>query len=404
MTAMNTAANPNNNSVPGAKKIGIAGAGIMGRLIALKLAEQGHQVTVFDRDPVVADNLCDYAVDLSLNGGQLPDLNTSACSYTAAGMLTPFSEAEVDEPLVFALGQASLPLWRELASGLGSEVFYHEGGTLVVAHRQDAADFNRFTAAVQANVAPTEQQMQLIGQPQLETLEPELAGRFHQAAFMPDEAWLCACCVMPALAETLQRQRVAWHSHTDVLTVEAGEITVAGRTGPRCHTFDWTIDCRGLGAKPQAPNLRGVRGEILWLRAPDVKIHRLVRLMHPRYRIYIVPRRDDLYLVGATQIESEDAGPVTVRSTLELLSAAYSVHPGFSEAQVVYSDSNIRPALPDNQPQIQVEEGLLRVNGLFRHGYLMSPAIAEEVTRFISQKNYQSTYAGLFKTADACVA
>jgi len=401
---MNTAHNPNNSQSRDAQTIGVVGAGIMGRLIALKLVEQGHQVTVFDRDPIVADNLCDYAVDLSLNGGQLPDLNASACSYTAAGMLTPFSEAEVDEPLVFNLGQASLPLWRELAAGLGSEVFYHEGGTLVLAHRQDAADFNRFTAAVQANVAPTDQQMQLIGQQQLETLEPELAGRFQQAAFMPDEAWLCACCVMPALAETLQRQRVAWHSHTDVLSVKPGEITVAGRSGSHHHHFDWTIDCRGLGAKPQIPNLRGVRGEILWLRAPDVNIQRLVRLMHPRYRIYIVPRRDNLYLVGATQIESEDAGPVTVRSTLELLSAAYSVHPGFSEAQVVYSDSNVRPALPDNQPQVQVEESMLRVNGLFRHGYLMSPAIAQEVSRFISQENYQSTFADLFKTANVCVA
>jgi glycine oxidase len=387
------------------KTIGIAGAGIVGRLIALALTRQGHQVTMFDRDPMVTDNLCDFAVDENLSPAfNVPDLNTKACSYTAAGMLTPFSEAEVAEPLVFELGMKSLQLWPELIKSLGSEVFYREGGTLVVAHRQDAADFNRFTASVTANVSPTEQQMTLIGQQQLTNLEPELATRFQQAAYMPDEAWLCACCVMPALAETLQKQRVAWHSSTNVLSVDRGEITVQARSGSRRHDFDWVIDCRGLGAKKQLPDLRGVRGEILWVRAPEVKINRLVRLMHPRYRIYIVPRRDDLYLIGATQVESEDAGPVTVRSSLELLSAAYSVHSGFGEAQVVYSDSNVRPALPDNQPQVLAEDGLIRVNGLFRHGYLMSPAIAEEVASFIEQENYQSSFASLFNVNNVCAA
>jgi len=118
--------------------------------------------------------------------------------------------------------------------------------------------------------------------------------------------------------------------------------------------------------------------------------------MHPRYRLYIVPRRDDLYLIGATQIESEDSSEITVRSTLELLSAAYSVHPGFAEARIVKSDVNLRPALADNQPKIIHQPGLLQVNGLFRHGYLMSPAIAKEVAAIIAQgDSYQSPFQGL---------
>lgn len=374
--------------------IGIAGAGIIGRLIALALNRQGHQVTLFDRDPILTDSLCDFA------DGQcsIPPLATTACSNTAAGMLTPFSEAEVAEPLVFELGLKSLQLWPKLVAKLGRDVHYRDKGTLIVAHRQDAADFNRFNAAVRANVPSKRQYMSLIDGQQLASLEPELGGRFQQATYMPDEAWLSASCVMPALAETLQQQGVSWHSHKNILVVNPREIIVEARTGSRRHPFDWAIDCRGLGAKPQMSQLRGVRGEILWLRAPDVNINRLVRLMHPRYRIYIVPRRDNLYLIGATQIESEDNGPITVRSSLELLSAAYSVHPGFGEAKIVHSDVNLRPALPDNQPQVLVEPGLLQVNGLFRHGYLMSPAIAEEVATLITADgNYQSPYKQLFK-------
>lgn len=391
-------------SPPDSKSIGIAGAGIMGRLLALELNRQGHQVTIFDRDPMVSDNLCDFAISEDC----VPNLGTSACSYTAAGMLTPFSEAENAEPLVVELGIKSQKLWPQIIKNLGAEVFYREGGTVIIAHRQDAADFNRFMASVQANIPDSQKNISLITGQQLAELEPELGDRFQQAAFAPDEAWLCACCVMPALANTLLEQRVSWHSSTDVLSVTPGEIEVKARMGSRSHQFDWVIDSRGLGAKAQLPTLRGVRGEILWVRAPEVKINRLVRLMHPRYRIYIIPRRDDLYLIGATQIESEDKGPVTVRSSLELLSAAYSVHPGFGEAQIVHSDVNLRPAFLNNQPQVLVdsastESGLIRVNGLFRHGYLMSPAIAQEVAAYIAADgDYQSSFNQLFQNTTLC--
>ena len=101
--------------------------------------------------------------------------------------------------------------------------------------------------------------------------------------------------------------------------------------------------------------------------------------MHPRYRLYLVPKGwDDLYVVGATQIESNDQGPITVRSSLELLSAAYSLHAGFAEARVVDSRTNCRPALNDNLPQIQQKGNTLRINGLFRHGFLLAPIVAEQ--------------------------
>jgi len=408
MSSQSSSSKSANSKSANLKSIGIAGAGIIGRLIALELNRQGHKVTIFDQDPMVSDNLCDFLYpphqpNRAISENSVPNLGTSACSYTAAGMLTPFSEAETAEPLVVELGIKSQQLWPALAKSLGAEVFYREGGTLIIAHRQDTADFNRFLASVQANIPDSSNQMPLLNQQQIAELEPELGERFQQAAYAPNEAWLCTCCVMPALANTLLEQQVPWYGSTNVLSVDPGEIVVKARTGSRSHQFDWTIDCRGLGAKSQLPQLRGVRGEILWIRAPEVKINRLVRLMHPRYRIYIIPRRDDLYLIGATQIESEDKGPVTVRSSLELLSAAYSVHPGFGEAQIVHSDVNLRPAFPNNQPQVLVEststeQGLIRVNGLFRHGYLMSPAIAQEVAAYIAADgDYQSTFSHLFQ-------
>jgi glycine oxidase len=84
-------------------------------------------------------------------------------------------------------------------------------------------------------------------------------------------------------------------------------------------------------------------------------------------------------VVGASEIESEDRSPVSLRSTLELLSAAHSVIPELAEARVVHSESNLRPSLPDNLPLLSSGRGITRINGLYRHGWLIAPAIVEEV-------------------------
>jgi glycine oxidase len=200
---------------------------------------------------------------------------------------------------------------------------------------------------------------------------------------------------MQTLADHLLDQRVSWYSSTPVEQVNAHQILAKGKT----YSFDWVIDTRGLGAKPQWSELRGVRGELIWLQAPEVNISRLVRLMHPRYRLYLVPRmKDNLYVIGATQIESDDTGPITLRSSLELLSAVYSLHPGFAEARVLESKTNCRPALNNNLPRIEYQPGLVKVNGLYRHGFLLAPSMAQEVLQWLEhQESYQSPYKQLIQ-------
>src|SRR5690606_7008687 len=94
-------------------------------------------------------------------------------------------------------------------------------------------------------------------------------------------------------------------------------------------------------------------------------------------KLYISPRPDHRYVIGATEIESDSMAPVTVRSSLELLSALYTVHGGFAEATVEHSFAHCRPAMPDNLPVVDYHPGLLRVNGLYRHGYVLAPSVVE---------------------------
>lgn len=346
-------------------RIAIIGAGIIGRLLALLLSRQQYQVTVFERDAIESG---------------------SAASYTAAGMLTPVSEAESAEPLVCRMGRHSLRLWPQVVEQLNLTDAYWQRGSLVVAHASDRAELQRFCR----QLVHRRQSCRNLSSEQLSVFEPELTARFQEAVFLPHEACLDVQKIMAGLAQT----PIDWRPHTTVEKTASGSLWIAGNR----HCFDWVIDCRGLGAKQEWPALRGVRGELLWLHAPEVALNHMVRLMHPRYRLYVVPRPGNLYIVGATQIESDDSGPITVRSSLELLSAVYSLHPGFAEAAVVSSAVNCRPALPDNCPAVRCEERLLRVNGLFRHGFLLAPVVAGEVANWLAADGaYQSPYTGLFQ-------
>ena len=144
------------------------------------------------------------------------------------------------------------------------------------------------------------------------------------------------------------------------------------------------IDCRGLAARDAESELRGVKGEMIVVETDEVELARPVRLIHPRFSLYVIPRGDGRFMLGATSIESEDTG-VSVRSALELLGAAYAVHPAFAEARIVEFGSGLRPAYPDNLPRISIEQQRITVNGLYRHGFLLAPALAELTLGYVAR-------------------
>ena len=144
------------------------------------------------------------------------------------------------------------------------------------------------------------------------------------------------------------------------------------------------IDCRGLFARDTQPDLRGVKGEMVIVETDEIVLSRPVRLIHPRWPLYIIPRANNQFMIGATSIEREDDG-VSVRSALELLSAAYAVHPAFGEARIVEIGSGLRPAFPDNLPRIAIDNRKIAVNGLYRHGFLLAPALAELTLGYVER-------------------
>ena len=93
-------------------------------------------------------------------------------------------------------------------------------------------------------------------------------------------------------------------------------------------------------------------------------------------------------MIGATMIESDESTRISVRSVLELLSAAYAVHPAFGEAEIVEMGTGVRPAFPDNLPRIRSHGGIVYVNGFYRHGFLIAPSLACMAAEVVLHNRY----------------
>ena len=335
----------------------VLGAGLMGRLLAWQLARAGHAVTVFEAGGADAQG---------------------SPARIAAAMLAPLAESAITEPGVVEMGRYALTRWPELLAQLSQPVFFQQEGTLILWHRQDAAEAVRFARQLQVTneKIPALPKLQPLDAAGVTKLEPSLGNRFPQGLYLPGEGQLDNRQLLVALLHELQAFKVDLHWNSP----RAPQDFAPGTTGQP----DWLFDCRGLGAREQWARLRGVRGEVARLHAPEVSLSRPTRLIHPRYPIYIAPKQDHVFVIGATEIESDDLSPPSVRSTLELLSAAYSVHTGFAEARILEIATQCRPTLPDNLPAIrQIGPRVLQVNGLYRHGFMISPALLDVVLALV---------------------
>jgi len=318
--------------------ITVVGAGIFGLWQAFELARRGHAVTLREA---------------------MPEAESGGSSRFAGAMLAPYCEAEAAPDVVKQLGLEGLEMWKA--------AFGHvtQKGSLVVAAARDMTELRRFARMTEGHRS--------VDQQAIGALEPDLAGRFGAGLHFPTEAHVSTRHALAALRAELRR---------------LGATLVFGEPVPdpvwmAASSGGIVVDCRGIAARGDLATLRGVRGEMAVVRTSDVHLDRPVRLLHPRFPLYIVPWGEDRYMVGATVIEREDFGAVTLRSALDLLGTAYAVHPAFGEAEVLELSAGVRPAFPDNVPRIVVKGRRLMVNGAYRHGYLMSPVLARIVADFL---------------------
>ncbi|WP_460275390.1 FAD-dependent oxidoreductase [Celeribacter sp. ULVN23_4] len=305
--------------------ISILGSGVAGLCAATALMDAGVEVEV----------IC-------------PDIAPAPASRLAGGMLAPFCEGESAPDIIVTRGQAAIAWWA-------AHVDVTRHGTLVVAPPRDARELDRFARATRAHrwVTPN-------------ALEPDLEDRFARGLYFENEAHLDPNAALTALKHRLLAQGVVFRDGAP-----QGRI----------------VDCRGMSAAETLPDLRGVRGEMLEVYTPEVTLSRPVRLLHPRFPCYIVPRGEGRFMIGATMVESSRSGPITARAAMELLSAAYSLHPAFAEAEIIMTGADLRPSFPDNIPALRRKDTGFHINGMYRHGFLMAPVLGMELAGLLTQEN-----------------
>lgn len=320
-------------------KIRVIGAGVAGLTCAYEFARAGETVEIVER-------------------AAGPGLG---CSFHAGGMISPWCEEEGAEPLVVQLGREALDYWTKTVPAAETH------GSLVVAPPRDRPDLLRFSRRTTNH--------EKLDAAQVAALEPDLAGRFDEALFYPEEAHLDPRAAMAMLVARLRE----FPSVSFRFNMEAEAAS---------EPVDWTLDCRGFAARNTLADLRGVKGEMLVLSTQEIALSRPVRLVHPRLPVYVVPRGDGRFMIGATMIENEEKSRLTARSVLELLSAVYAIHPAFGEAEIIETGSDVRPAFPDNLPRIRKIGKTLHVNGLYRHGFLLAPALAQRAAAVVLRGEY----------------
>jgi glycine oxidase len=314
-------------------RVTVVGAGVVGLTAAFELCERGAAVEIVERSA---------------------HLGETACSWCAGGMLAPWCEGESAPDEVVERGALALDWWARRVPDVA------RNGTLVVAAPRDVGEIERFAARTQHH--------ERVDEARIGALEPDLAGRFRKGLFFAGEGHLDPRAALGALRDRLAERGVRIR-----IGVAAAASSLEGVV----------LDCRGFAARDELEELRGVRGEMVILRTREIRLTRPIRFLHPRIPLYVVPRADGLFMVGATMIESAERGAVTARSAIELLSAAYALHPAFGEAEIVETRADVRPAFPDNLPRLIQRGATTYLNGFYRHGFLLSPSFARQAAATI---------------------
>lgn len=333
-------------------RIGIIGAGIMGRTLCCHLLNNSYDTRLFDKDRLTAQK---------------------NCSFTAAGLLSAYAETKSCMPALAQIGATAIDYWRRFTKEEKTKIFFDDCGSICLADNQtELQNFKK--------ILLTKFSDEIFREIVVSNLEPDVAPNYRTGIYLPYEAQIDAQKLLKTLARLIQQHNV--FQQRAVTLQEAKQFQ-----------YDWLVDCRGLGAKQELENLRGVRGELLFIEAPNVQLKHVIRYFHPRYDIYILPRPNNGFLIGASCIESEDYSSITVKTVLELLSAAYSIHRGFGEAKLIATKTHCRPAFSENLPRLYVDRKrkIITVNGLYRHGFLFAPIFSLAIENFLQTSQWQDT-------------
>lgn len=334
----------------------VIGGGVAGLACARALARGGAAVRVYEPFP------------------------GRGASWAAAGMLSPWAEADAPEEAMAARERAHAlyPAWiAEIEEESGLRVDFTRCGSLAVsvAGAPTAAERLRPILGRAPGAAILDREMARLEAPILGIGTPD------DAVLLPEEGMVDPRGLMDALARSCKLAGVVIREEPVFSILTAEERAVGVRAASGDQSAGCVVAAAGAWSNPflAKEDVRPIRGQILAL-APGRDAIRVRRVIQSG-RCYIVPRRDGSVVLGST---SEDAGfdpSVTVAGVRGLIEAMLAVAPGLADWTVTRAWAGLRP-LREEGPCVGADperKGLYHAAGLYRHGILLAPWVAERI-------------------------
>ena len=230
-------------------------------------------------------------------------------------------------------------------------------------------------------------------------LEPLMNPRASAAMWLPEEATIEPRLLMEALLKAALRPGVEFRANSAVtnLICEGNRCCGVVAGSERIHArhvivaagcFSSMIAEKKSGGSEMLAGQRyapthPVRGQMIALQAPGVRLSRVVRSKGR----YVVPRQDGRVVAGSTLEDSGFQKNVSADSVREIVESVRKLVPALEGAEVVETWAGLRPGTPDGLPILGPTdvEGLLIATGHYRNGILLAPITAKLIREWITQ-------------------
>lgn len=346
----------------------IVGGGVVGLATGFELLREGIPVTLFDRN----------------HTGR-------GTSWQAAGMLAPDTEIGFEELELYNLNRESLRRWPAFAAAVeeasGMNVDYRDEGTLIVADDPDSTKQIRRLYEFQKEQGLG---VEWLTGDEAREREPFIGPRVSAAIWCASDHQVDNRLLLDALREAFVNEGGTLREKTEISRVEphASRPAVVTETGERIEGRDVVIAAgvwsRALEGLKPAPPVRPVKGQMIQL---QMEVPFDLRHVIRGPDAYLAPKSSGRLVIGATSEEMGFDTDVTAGGMYDLLEGAWEVVPGIYDLPLDDVWAGLRPASRDHGPILGASDspGVIHATGHYRHGILLSPVTAQEITRLVAQ-------------------
>ncbi len=327
------------------KKIVVIGGGIMGCMTALLLSQQGHQVTVVERNIIASQT-------------------SGESSWAGAGIIFPLLPwLYRDEVNQLALAGASLypDLCQQLLLETNIDPECINSGMLI------KPPFDQEAALIwcQHNNIAVEQKSDGLLLPSVSQVKPPRLLQALKLSLIQHGV---------TLAEETQLQPISESAQINTWQSVSGEVFEADQFVVTSGAWSFEL----LKETALKLDIKPMRGQILLYQLPPNTLPHIIY----EDGFYLLQRRDGYLLAGSTLEDvGFDAGVSEVVKQ-QMQAKAESIMPALKNAPIIKHWSGLRPGTPENLPTIAAHptiKNLYLNTGHFRYGLTMAPESARRL-------------------------